>query len=226
MSSRGLSAAQATVGKEKTLPAALRQNRGGTGFQNPGGVGTVPCGELKSGRGVHRATRPANEEMKIQLLPVGFDPVTKRDLYVLEIPDIENLTDFQLSSPRFICLLIWNTEKESDKSLDRVANWLLNLGAVYFCCWGNGGERVHDAIDNADIHRNPNCDPVVMTTWHSTKPLLDAAYFAMDVAFPNGAYAEGCASVIAVCVNNREESSIIRAAFTNPVLFRNQICPE
>src|SRR5262245_20885304 len=110
----------------------------------------------------------------------GFDSSTERELFVLEIPDVADLPSFRLPGPRFVCLLVWDAEEASDKSLAQVANWLLDKGAVYVCSWGSDCERVHDAIDTADISRNPSCDPVVMTTWHSKESLAEAVYFALN----------------------------------------------
>ena len=156
---------------------------------------------------------------------VGFDSSTERELFVLEIPDAAKLPTFRLSSPRFVCLLAWDADKASDKMLAQVANWLLNKGAVYVCCWGRDCERVHDAIDTADIDRNPSCDPVVMTTWHSKEPLADAVYFALNTAWPDEGYAVGCGCVLAVCVDNHEMAEAVRGAFADPRGFSNRICP-
>jgi hypothetical protein len=156
---------------------------------------------------------------------VGFDPITERELFVLEIPDAAKLPDFRLSSPRFVCLLLWDAEKVPDKILAQAANWLLNKGAVYFCCWGSDCERVHDAIDSVNISRNPSCDRVLMTTWHSREPLSEAVYFALNTAWPDEGYAEGCRSVIAVCISNVRNAEAARAAFVDPRGFSSRQLP-
>jgi hypothetical protein len=156
---------------------------------------------------------------------VGFDSSSERELFILELSDGAMLPMIHLSSPRFVCLA-WDAEKTSDKTLALVANWLLDAGAVYLCCWGRDCERVHDAIDDADINKNPSCEPVVMTTWHSKEPLDEAIYFALNIAWPDGEYAEGCGCVLAVCVANHEMAETVRAAFADPRRFSNRLCPE
>ncbi|MBL8825123.1 MAG: hypothetical protein JNJ77_21225 [Planctomycetia bacterium] len=156
---------------------------------------------------------------------VGYDSTTERELFILEIPDAMKLPEICLSTPRFVCLLLWNAEKTSDKMLIDVANWLLNYGAAYLCCWGNDCERVHDTIDMVDISRNPSCDQVVMTTWHRNELLDDAIYFALDIAWPDKGYSDGCGSVLAVCIDNAEIAEKVRAAFVDPHSFRGRMCP-
>jgi hypothetical protein len=156
---------------------------------------------------------------------VGFDCSTERELFVLEIPDPGKLPTFRLPSPRFVCLLVWDAEKASDKTLAEVANWLLNKGAVYVCCWGNDCERVHDAMDTVDIRRNPSCDPVVTTTSHSKESLAEAAYFALNTAWPDEGYADGCGCVLAVCVANHERAEAVRAALADPRGLSKRLYP-
>lgn len=155
----------------------------------------------------------------------GFDSTTERELFVLEIPDATKLPALRLPSPRFVCLLLWDVEKASDKMLTHVANWLLNNGAVYVCSRGNECERVHDAIDTVDISRNPSCVPVVMTTWHRNELLDDAVYFALDTAWPDEGYANDCRSVLAVCIDNAEIAETVRTAFADSRGFRARMCP-
>ena len=168
---------------------------------------------------------------------VGFDPVTERELFVLNLSEATKLLTIRIPSPRFVCLLLWDAEKEPDTTLTQVAMWLLESGAVYVCCWGSDAERVHDAIDTVDISRNPTCDRVVMTTWHGKKPLAEAVYFALDNAWPDEGYAKGCGSVLAVCIGSGKSAEAVRVAFTDPAgsfavcagrrppyLFQNRQC--
>jgi len=155
---------------------------------------------------------------------VAFDPCTERELFVLEVPDAGNLPTFCLPSARFVCLIIWDADKASDQNLAQVANWLLSHGAVYVCCWGESCERVHDAVDTADISRNPSCDPVVMTTCHDKEPLAEAVYYALNTAWPDEGYADGCESVVAVCIAKHDAAQTVRAAFTDPRGFSERIC--
>ena len=146
-------------------------------------------------------------------------------LFVLEIPDAAMLPDLRLPSPRFVCLLVWDAENASGETLAQVAEWLLDQGAVYVCCWGKDCERVHDAFDSVIISRNPDCDPLVRTTWHSKEPLAEAIYFALYTAWPDEEYASDCRSVLAVCIGNSELAGTVRAAFADPCGFRSGLYP-
>ena len=155
---------------------------------------------------------------------VGFDPKTGRDLFVLTVVSPEDLPpEFRGPRPRFVCLLVWDATAATGQAVDRVAEWLLTAGAVYVCCWGPDCERVHDAVDAADIRHNPDCDPVVMTTWHDGEPLAEAVYFALNTTRPDGRYAEGCTSAVAVCIGNPVWADAVRSAFADPRGFSKRI---
>ena len=163
--------------------------------------------------------RPKQHSMR-----VGFDPTTKRELFVLELDSLAELpVSIRLASPRFVCLLAWDAARSSDQELAQVADWLLRSGAVYVCCWGADCERVHDAVDAEDMRRNPTCDPVVMTTWHTTEPLSEVLWFVLNSAWPDDGYANGCGSTLAICIGNPEWAVTARASFADPILFTNRL---
>ena len=155
---------------------------------------------------------------------VGFDPTTKRELFVLEVDSLAELpVSIRLASPRFVCLLAWDAATSSDQELTQLADWLLRSGAVYVCCWGTDCERVHDAVDAEDMRRNPTCDPVVMTTWHTSEPLSEVLWFVLNSAWPDEGYAKGCCSTLAVCIGNPGWAATTRAAFADPVGFNGKV---
>jgi hypothetical protein len=157
---------------------------------------------------------------------IGYDAETERELFLFELADPLKFADTQFPRERFVCLLIWDAGQEPDCLVSEVAAALLAKGAVYVCCWGADCERVHDAMDAADIARNPSCNPVVMTTWHDDQPLAEAIYFALNLAWPDEGYAEDCDSVIAVCIGYNGYAGSVREAFSDPAAFVARIRPD
>lgn len=145
-----------------------------------------------------------------------------RNLYALDLANPEDFPEeLQLWSIRFICLMAWDARGVSDEAIRRIAARLLDEGAVYLCCWGPDCERVHDLVDAVDIARNPSCEPVVMTTWHAREPLSDAIWFALNCAYPDVGYEEGCRSVLAISIGNVAWSAEIRAALSRDATNSN-----
>ena len=100
---------------------------------------------------------------------IGYDPISKRDLFILDIPSSAHLpADLSLTTPQFVCLIAWDVRSVSVDEISRVAVGLLRQGAVYVCAWGPDCERVHNIVDEAHVGPNPSSDVagVVMTTSH------------------------------------------------------------
>jgi hypothetical protein len=150
------------------------------------------------------------------LTRVGFDPLTEHDLFVLDVPSPGELPHLTLPCSRFVCLLVWNAAAATDETLAQVAEQLLDAGAVYVCCFGNDCERVHDVIDEVDVHRDPDSDSVLMTTWHTDEDLSDVVYFALNIAWPDDGFADGCGATVAVCIDDPASAEAVRAAFADP----------
>jgi hypothetical protein len=156
---------------------------------------------------------------------IAYDPITERELFLLAVPSPARLpSHVRLATSRFVCLVVWDAAAAADDAVRQVAKWLVNMGAVYVCCWGSDCERVHDAVDTEDISRNPSCDRVIMTTWHDKVPLDEAIYFALNTAWPDEGYAEGCGSTLAVCIGNETWAASVRSAFSDPRGFSNRLC--
>ena len=87
---------------------------------------------------------------------LGYDSISKRDLFVLEIPSSAHLpADLSLTTPRFVCFIAWDARNASVDEISRVAVCLLRQGAVYVCAWGPNCERVHDIIDEEHVGPSP-----------------------------------------------------------------------
>jgi len=91
----------------------------------------------------------------------------------------------------FACLLYSNQENVSDAEMMAVANWLLSSGCRYAVCAGIKCSEWHDAIDAADVIRDPAGQNVVMTSWHENESIQDIVWFWLnatnfdDVVFEN-----------------------------------------
>ncbi len=83
----------------------------------------------------------------------GKDPLTIRDLYFLNAKDHDDIPgSLNFSSPNFICLIAWDSDRSSVDEISSLVEPLINSGASYFCTWGNDCERVHDIIDEIDSY--------------------------------------------------------------------------
>jgi hypothetical protein len=153
---------------------------------------------------------------------VGYDGISKRDLFVLELPSSEHFpADLSLTTRRFVCLIAWDARNASVDEISRVAVGLLRQGAVYVCAWGPGCERVHDIIDEEHVGAEPSPDVrgVVMTTWHAEESLAEAIRFALVDAWPDEFYAEGCGSTLGIAIGSTSWAAEIRTAFSSPEQF-------
>ncbi|MEM7353891.1 MAG: hypothetical protein AAF657_24030, partial [Acidobacteriota bacterium] len=126
-----------------------------------------------------------------------------------------------LPSPRYVCLLAWDARDVPADAIACFARKLLDSGAVYVCTWGPDCERVHDIVDEEDVDLDlpEHLDGVVMTTWHSDKPLADAIFFALLCSAPDEVYSAGCDSTIGISIGSAAWAEEIRAAFENPQAF-------
>lgn len=160
---------------------------------------------------------------------IGYDDISKRDLFVLEIPMSGDLpADLPLTTSRFLCLIAWDARTASVDEISRVARALLGRGAVYVCAWGPNCERVHDIIDEEHVGPNPSPEVsgVVMTTWHANESLAEAIRFALVDACPHEYYAENCGSTLGVSIGSSTWAADMRAAFSNPLQFVRQLESE
>jgi hypothetical protein len=157
---------------------------------------------------------------------LGFDEVSERNLFALYLETPESFPDaFTLCSPRFVCLLAWDSW---DIDVQRIADFaakLFDAGAVYVCVWGSDCEGVHDVIDRVDVGPNPPqiVDRVIMTTWHSGEPLTEAIWFALRSTNPDEGYAEGCDSTLGISIGNLSWHEEICIAFRDPAGFCSSI---
>jgi len=135
---------------------------------------------------------------------LGKSPESGWDVYSIWVPDPSSLPEaLAIPSDKFVCLLSWNAARVPTSDLSKVAERFLELGGVYFCCWGSDCERVHDVIDEivvGDGTRNV-ARLEIMTTWHE-EPIAEAVDFFLDRACPADRYLEKCTTALAVVIGN------------------------
>jgi hypothetical protein len=107
----------------------------------------------------------------------------------------------------------------SADEISSIANWALDQGAVYLCVWGPDCERVHDIIDEAVVSRNPGetDEDVIMTTWHEDETIEEALWFAVNSAFPAGAYEQTCKTFVTIAVGSQDWGSQIAKKLSKSV---------
>ena len=62
-----------------------------------------------------------------------------------------------------------------------LANWLVHSGCRYAVCAGLNCLEWHDAIDAADIIRDPNAENLIMTTWHEYDVIEDIVWHWLNL---------------------------------------------
>ena len=156
----------------------------------------------------------------------GHEGVQERDLYVLGLESPEEFPDrLTLVSPRFVCVIAWDSRNIENVRLYAFVERLLRAGAVYVCAWGPDCERVHDTVD--DVHLAANLfspdTPTLMTTWHSKEPLAETIWYALNCALPSDEYDEGCAAIVGLTIGAPNWFQEIRDAFSDPEKFSAKI---
>jgi hypothetical protein len=137
------------------------------------------------------------------------------DVYSLGLQAVADMpSEISLPSNNFVCFLSWNAARAEASEIAVVAEKLLSLGCVYFCCRGADCERVHDIIDEVLVgDRSTNVAWLdVMTTWHDKDSLDDAIAFFLDSACPTDRYLNDCRTALAVTIGVEYEVVSIELA--------------
>jgi len=169
--------------------------------------------------------------MTATLERIGVDDVSERALFLLQANNWNEIpAGIVVGSPYFVSLLVCDATAVPSDELARCARSLLKAGCVYFCCWGAGCERVHDIVDEQyliDSGYSVNDDKsVIMTTWHDDESLEEAAWFALNVAFPDDRYFDDCRAVVALSIGDPAYAEGIRAAFADPRALVKRVVAE
>ncbi len=163
----------------------------------------------------------SNEEPRASLIRIGIDDISERTLMLLTSSTLDAMpADIVVGSRYFVSLIVCDADAIPSEENAKCAQALLRAGCVYFCCWGPGCERVHDIVDGQYLIESGYSvredESVVMTTWHDDVSLEEAAWFAINVAFPDDRFFDECKAVVAVCIGSAEWAETIKTAFSDP----------
>jgi hypothetical protein len=156
-----------------------------------------------------------------QLRRLGTAPRSGWPVFSLGTPDPDSIpTTLQLPSEKFVCLLAWNASHASVDAIAKVAEKLLNLGCVYFCCWGRDCERVHDIIDEVVVGDGTlNVAWLnIMTTCHADKPIAEAVDFFLDFACPDEMHLDKCGTAVALTIGDDYQVASVELAVSVKLL--------
>jgi hypothetical protein len=134
---------------------------------------------------------------------LGIEPTRHRRVYRCDSPTFEELPPcLNIASKRFVLFVAANVS--SLTGMDTTLTRLLDCGCVYLCAWGPGCEELHDAMDYVVLNQELAGEPerTIMTTWHSSDSLDEAAEFAVLWAVPDADLADGCDSVVLASIGN------------------------
>ncbi|HTQ43186.1 MAG TPA: hypothetical protein VMI75_10560 [Polyangiaceae bacterium] len=92
----------------------------------------------------------------------------------------------QPDADRFVLFVAADASSASDEVLASYAAAAISAGCVYVCVWGQDCSRVHDCFDIADLELSDWSadDAVVMSSLHPEESLVEALYFALELAIP------------------------------------------
>jgi hypothetical protein len=151
---------------------------------------------------------------------IGIDDVSERALLLLDADSSADLpAKIVVGSKYFVSLLALDARAVETSDIAHVARVLLDAGCVYFCCWGPGCERVHDIIDEEYVGNGTSVnddESTIITTWHTEDSLEEAAWFALNVAFPDDRFFDGCKAVVSISIGNPVWKAALERALANP----------
>jgi len=160
----------------------------------------------------------------MSLLEHGFDSVTERRLFSLALRNpaaLPRLTE--LPDGHFACLLAWDARGASVDAISAFVEPLLRAGASYFVCWGDDCERVHDIIDEIVSYPENDFgvpdDSCIMTTWHTSEPLIEAIRFLLVNSWPDEHYQDSTRASLAISVGSDSWPAEIEEALGDPMGF-------
>lgn len=139
---------------------------------------------------------------------LGRSPTSGWEVYSLHASGPNELPgQLQLPSEKFVYLLAWNASRATIATMRGVAEKLLGSGCVYFCCWGENCEKVHDVVDDVVVGdgSSDSASANIMTTWHSNEEIAEVTDFFLDTACPADSYLALCSTAVAVVIGTNYE---------------------
>jgi hypothetical protein len=153
---------------------------------------------------------------------VGYDTATDRELFLLELDRLEELTSpLALPARHFACLLVLDGRRVGAGDLHRCAATLLAKGAVHLSVWGPGCGQIRSLLDDAVLFSETEATEasIVFTEDHEGEPLEDALVHLLERSQPAARYVESCRAALVVAVNAPGWALACREALCDPRAF-------
>ena len=133
-----------------------------------------------------------------------------KDFSVIALAELKWPTNLNLPTKRFRLFVAADVTELNADALADFAWAAVCSGMVYFCAWGRGFEKFHDAVDEVIANHcagerrftGPTCKDTVMTTWHDNETLEEALDFFSKLALPTEGLMPESSHRIAICVGN------------------------
>ncbi len=77
--------------------------------------------------------------------------------------------------------LVYATEPVTGEEMAEISEWLISSGCKYAVCGGTDCSQWHDAIDMADIEKDPSFAHTIMTSWHAEETVEDIVWFWLNL---------------------------------------------
>jgi hypothetical protein len=147
---------------------------------------------------------------------------SRRVLLVEATSPAELLDDIASLETAFVLLLVFDATDILGSELVRFASGAIRGGATYVCVWGPDCARVHNAFDEADLEVNGEStdDRVLMTTDHADEPLEEAVWFALNAAYPAGAYESTTQATVLATIGSPAWATTVRDYVRNGAPLR------
>ncbi len=155
----------------------------------------------------------------VAVLAVGYDAATDRELFLLELDQLDELpAKLCMPTRHFACLLALDGRTVGPGDLHRSAANLLGQGAVYLTVWGPGCGRIRALLDDTILfsERDAAEDSIVLTEDHEGEPLEDALVHLLERSQPASRYFESCRAALVVTVNAPGWALACREALCDP----------
>jgi hypothetical protein len=157
---------------------------------------------------------------------LGISSFGDRRLYLLGVDRIRDVPrNIEVGSRYFVCVLAMEAKGMPDDDISNVTRGLVRSGCVYLCTWGPDCERVHDLTDSelGALEAGQSNATDVMTTWHDQDSLSEVLWYALNVAWPAGAFEDQCASTLVVVIGRPDWAETCRAALQDPDAFSKRV---
>jgi hypothetical protein len=162
------------------------------------------------------ATLPGS---RVATVAVGYDTATDRELFLLELEQLDELpAKLRMPTRHFACLLVLDGRAVGPGELHRGAKNLLGQGAVYLTVWGPGCGRIRAFLDDAILFSETEAteDSIVLTEDHEGEPLEDALVHLLERSQPASRYVESCRAALVITVNAPGWALACREALCDP----------